>query len=300
MGCEEIQTNVKLDYIQDFEMIFSRMKIDRPREAAAYYVILVVDNPREFSDFLRVAEPLVNITRRPLEAGRASLLKNGIIAEVLFTSEEEEEKFGRESYLPVPPQVIWDDVKDDLKTVISEDTYNIDQRHVAEINKTYDENFKTYGIKIKRNGNVTLRYSDKWMIYMMLKNCLEKKKQLYLQVGGERLLDSPFLKYLEKFIELESKVKLIIDSKDNLDNAKKLLERYGDKLEIKYFPDETFGTMRNYILGKELAINGIKILNPKEDSEPVYVGTAYVDLENVETLKDTFEGLWKLAKPIQK
>jgi len=70
MGCEEFQTKVKLDYIQDFEMIFSRMKIDRPREAAAYYVILVVDNPKEFSDFLRVAESLSNITRRPLEAGR--------------------------------------------------------------------------------------------------------------------------------------------------------------------------------------------------------------------------------------
>ncbi|MCK5301231.1 MAG: hypothetical protein KAJ21_04940, partial [Thermoplasmatales archaeon] len=81
MGCE-YKTNVKLDYIQDFEMMFERMRIDRPREAAVYYSILILDSPKEFSDFLNIAEELANITRRPLETGRASLLKNGLIAKV--------------------------------------------------------------------------------------------------------------------------------------------------------------------------------------------------------------------------
>ena len=53
MGCK-IKTQVKLDYIQDFEMMFERMKIDRPREAAIYYVTLIVDCPKEFSDFLKI------------------------------------------------------------------------------------------------------------------------------------------------------------------------------------------------------------------------------------------------------
>jgi len=57
MGCE-FKTKVKLDYIQDFQMMFERMKIDRPREAAVYYVTLVLDSPKEFSDFLKVAEEL--------------------------------------------------------------------------------------------------------------------------------------------------------------------------------------------------------------------------------------------------
>ena len=50
MGCE-FKSNVKLDYIQDFEMMFERMKVNRPREAAVYYVILVIDCPKEFSEF---------------------------------------------------------------------------------------------------------------------------------------------------------------------------------------------------------------------------------------------------------
>ena len=77
MGCE-FKTQVKLDYIQDFEMMFERMKVNRPREAAVYYIILIIDCPKEFSEFLKVAEELANITRRPLETGRISLLKNGL------------------------------------------------------------------------------------------------------------------------------------------------------------------------------------------------------------------------------
>ena len=156
MGYGEFESKVKLDHIQDFEMMFERMKIDRPREAATYYTILIIDSPKEFSEFLRAAEELANITRRPLETGRASLLRNGLIAEVLFSAKSEE-NFGRESYLPVHPRVIWEDIKEDLKKVVAEDTYNALQNHLIDYSRIYDENFKKYGIKIKRSGNVTMK-----------------------------------------------------------------------------------------------------------------------------------------------
>ncbi|GAI61891.1 unnamed protein product, partial [marine sediment metagenome] len=41
--------------------------------------------------------------------------RNGLIAEVLFSAKSDED-FGRESYLPVHPKVIWEDIKDNLKT----------------------------------------------------------------------------------------------------------------------------------------------------------------------------------------
>ena len=81
----KIETKVKLDYIQDFEMMFERMKLERPREAAVYYVMLILDNPKEFADFLKIAEELANITRRPLETGRACLLKHGIIDKTIIS-----------------------------------------------------------------------------------------------------------------------------------------------------------------------------------------------------------------------
>jgi len=297
MGFGEFKTQVKLDYIQDFEMMFERMKIDRPREAATYYTILIVDSPKEFSEFLRVAEDLANITRRPLETGRASLLRNGLIAEVLFSSKSDQD-FGRESYLPVHPRVIWEDIKEDLQKVIAEDTFVSMQNRMTEYGKCYDDNFKTYGIKIKREGNVTLRYSGKWILYNILHNCLEKSNHLRMQIGGQRLFDEPFIKYFKKFLDLDTKVQLIIDSDMKIDIAKDLKKIYGDNLDIRFFSENTSGTMRNYVFGKELAINGIKILQ-EATKEPSYVGTAYVNLEDIEILDEKFKNMWELAKPLK-
>jgi len=296
MGCE-IKTQVKLDYIQDFEMMFERMKVDRPREAAVYYVTLIVDSPKEFSDFLKIAEEFANITRRPLETGRASLLRNGLIAKVLFSNEADED-FGRESYLPAHPKAIWEDIKADLKQVIADDTYRVIENRINDYSRFYTSNFEKYGIKLKRNGNVTLQYSGKWILYNVLSNCLENNNGLKMQVGGERFFDEPFIKYFKKFLDLNTKVKLIIDNKDHIDAINKLNDIYGDKLEIRCFSEEISGTMRNFVFGKEIAVNGIKIL-PETHDEPSYIGTAYVDLQDIELLDNKFNNLWGLAKPLK-
>jgi hypothetical protein len=296
MGCE-FKSNVKLDYIQDFEMMFERMKVDRPREAAVYFVTLIVDCPKEFSEFLKVAEEMANITRRPLETGRASLLRYGLIAKVLFSNDSDED-FGRESYLPVHPRAIWEDIKADLKQVVAEDTYKMIEQRLTNYGRWYTDNFEKYGIKLKRNGNVTLQYSGKWILYNVLNNLIEKNNDLKLQVGGQRLLEEPFIKYFKKFLELDTKIQLLVDNTDkNMDAIKKLKETYGDNLEIRCFSEDVSGTMRNYVYGKEIAVNGIKIL-PEKTHEPSYIGTAYVNVDDIQTLDERFNNLWGLAKPL--
>jgi hypothetical protein len=171
------------------------------------------------------------------------------------------------------------------------------QNRLNEFSKCYDDNFKTYGLKIKRSGNVTLRYSGKWILYNILHNCLEKSDNLKLQVGGEHFFDEPFIKYFKKFLEMDAKVQLIIDSDVHIDIAKELKKTFGEKLDVRYFAENTSGTMRNYVFGKELAVNGIKIL-PEDRNEPSYIGTAYVNLEDIEVLNEKFNNLWQLAKPL--
>ena len=293
----KVETKVKLDHIQDFEMMFERMKLERPREAAVYYVMLILDNPKEFADFLKIAEELANITRRPLETGRACLLKHGLIAKVLF-SNETDENFGRESYLPAHPRAIWLDIKDNLKTVIAEDTYKAIENRLEYYSEEFNVNFEKYGLKIKRNGNVTLQYSGKWILYNVINYCLEKNNHLKMQVGGERLFDEPFIKYIKKILELDTKVQLIVDIKANIDAAKALIVTFGNNLDIRYFSEEIPGTLRNFVYGKEIAVNGIKIL-PESSSEPSYIGTAYVELDDIEVLSEKFNNLWELAKPIK-
>ena len=295
MGCE-FKSNVKLDYIQDFEMMFERMKIDRPREAAVYYATLIIDCPKEFSEFLKTAEEFANITRRPLETGRASLLRHGLVAKVLFSNESDED-FGRESYLPAHPRAIWEDVKQDLKKVVAEDTYKIIENRLNEYSRYYTTNFEKYGIKLKRNGNVTLQYSAKWILYNVLNNLIEKNNDLKMQIGGKRFFEEPFIKYFKKFLELDTKIQLIIDNTTNMDAIKKLKETYGNNLEIRCFSEDVSGTMRNFVYGKEIAVNGIKILPDKSD-EPSYIGTAYVNLTDIQILDERFNNLWGLAKPL--
>ncbi|HDM67256.1 MAG TPA: hypothetical protein ENG62_02585, partial [Thermoplasmatales archaeon] len=268
-----IKTNVKLDYIQDFEMMFERMKLHRPREAAVYYVILVVDAPKEFSDFLKIAEELANITRRPLETGRNCLFKNGLIAKVLFSNSTT--TFGRESYLPAHPQAIWENIKDDLRKYIAPETYSAIEHHLHIYNDYYQRNFERYGIKLKRNGNVTLEYNGRWIMYNVLHNSLQKGNQLKFQISGDRFFKEPFLSYFKKLLELDNKIQILVDSEVDQSLLSELKKIYGEKFELRAFPEGTVGTLRNYVFGKEFAINGIKILQDTDD--PAYVGTAYVD-----------------------
>ena len=117
------------------------------------------------------------------------------------------------------------------------------------------------------------------------------------RIGGERFFDEPFLKYVRKLLDCDTKLQLIIDSENHIDAAKALKKAYGDNVDIRYFTENTSGTLRNYVFGKELAVNGVKIL-PETKTEPSYVGTAYVNLEDIEVLNDKFEGMWHIAKPL--
>ncbi len=297
MGFKENHSNVRLENVQDFEMMFERLKVNRPREAATYYTILIMDSPKEFSEMLRYASDLVNMTRRPLETGRSSLLKFGLIAEVLFA--EDNNEFGRESFLPVHPEVIWLDVRDDLKKVVSSETFAGIEKRLSCYVDAYDDNYKTYGLKLRRHGNVTLRYSGRWVLYNILHNCMKQNDSLDIQIGGNRLFDDPYLGYFKRFLELNNNVRLIVDENINEKLVSDLIEEFGDKLDIRCFNEATAGTMRNYVFGKQLAINGIKILQ-ENHCEPSYVGTAYVEPHEIEMLSCKFDDLWDLAQPVRK
>ena len=49
-------------------------------------------------------------------------------------------------------------------------------------------------------------------MYTVLHNCLEDNNDLKLQIGGEHFFDEPFIKYFKKFLDLNSKVQLIVDT----------------------------------------------------------------------------------------
>ena len=57
-----------------------------------------------------------------------------------------------------------------------------------------------------------------------------------MQIGGERFFEEPFIKYFKKFLDLETKVQLIVDTEDHMDIAKALKKAYGENLDIRFMP----------------------------------------------------------------
>ena len=90
-----------------------------------------------------------------------------------------------------------------------------------------------------------------------------------------------------------------MDSEISMDIIEEFSKEYGDKLELRFFPDGSSGTLRNFVYGKEFAVNGIKILQNQQD-EPTYIGTAYVDIEDIKIFNSKFDSLWTIAKPLIK
>jgi hypothetical protein len=120
-----------------------------------------------------------------------------------------------------------------------------------------------------------------------------------MQIGGERLFNEPYINYFKRFLDLDIKIQLIIDNTNNMESVKKLTDAYTDKLEVRCFSEQVSGTMRNFVFGKEIAVNGVKIL-PENHTEPSYIGTAYVNLDDIQVLDEKFKNLWELAKPLNK
>jgi hypothetical protein len=195
--------------------------------------------------------------------------------------------------------VIWLNIKDDLRRYIAEDTYKSIKNHLEFYINSYNSFFDKYGIKIKREGTVTLQYSSKWILYTLLNNCLDKNNNLKMQIGVEKFFEEPSLNYFKKFLELDTKIRILMDSKVEKKIIEDLLDNYGEKLELRWFSEDVSVTLRNYVFGKEFAVDGIKIL-PDNNHEPSYIGTAYVNLDDVQIIDNKFDNLWNLAKPFDK
>jgi len=91
-----------------------------------------------------------------------------------------------------------------------------------------------------------------------------------MQIGGERFFDEPFVKYFKKFLALNTKVELLIDSEQNLDIASSSRRRTVITWTSGISRRTPLEPCANYVFGKELAVNGIKIL-AEEGCEPCYV-----------------------------
>ena len=152
------------EILRTFTPIFRGLNFQNPRSAAVYYVNLIMNFPTNIQHILSEAQAIYgkDITRQALLAGREELLRTGIIGRTYFT-EDSDVDFNRETYLPINPEMIWDENLDKVKTYWKwPDEMAFRKAKVDELREHYLKNFKKYGLGIERRS-ITGLFSFPWM-----------------------------------------------------------------------------------------------------------------------------------------
>lgn len=284
--------------VQTFESIFDEVGIDMSYEASLYYVTSIYYTPVSFTEMYRKARSIrKSISERALRNGRNALMENGLIAQVLFVHGSDT-KFGTEPYLPVNPMIVVEVYAKYLKDVYSDEDFSIRNRDVEEVYRIWMENFGRYGIGIEK-GSITLYYGDTWILYNLIGIMdIFENATISMMLGGINVFKEEYKAYYSHLIQRGSKIRVIIDRSDEMEDVKRLKMEYGDKIEVRCIPAEHYGTCRQILFDRELALDGKKLL-PLDRPEPSCIGTIYVrEEDSIALLKNNFENIWRIRSPL--
>ena len=277
---------------QTFESIFDDMGVDASHEASLYYAASIYYTPVSFTEMYRKARSIrKTISERALKNGRNALLDNGLIARVLFVHESDT-SFGTEPYLPVNPKIVADVHNDYLKETYSDEDFSIRNRDIEELSRVWVEHFGRSGTKIKE-GSITLQYDDMWVICNLLGSMDGSDSiAISMMLGGIGIFKEVYDVYYNHIIQQGSTIRAIIDINEEVEDIKRLKMKYGDKIEIKYIPNEYYGTCRHIIFGQDWALDGKNILL-SDQSGPSSISTIYMrDQNSIDVLRNNFEDMW--------
>ncbi len=315
------------EIIRTFTPIFRGLNYENPRAAAAYYVSLIINFPTNFQGILNEAQAIYGneINRQALHAGRQELQRNGIVARTYFT-EDADVDFDRETYLPVNPEIIWQENQERANTFWRlPEEMSFRKTKVEELYEYYLINFKKYGLGIE-SGSITGLFNFYWMqrtginvqCYNFTKrtdtmlNSLELYmapdyfdyyEKIFKRGIRERILADPNTKIL---LDENTKRKILTDEESNFreyipiieqrrNKFKKLCEDFREQIEIRYTP-MIYTTSRQSICyneeGPYLASDLRKLLSLDPKEPPYYIGTIYLQKDLIDHIRENFEAAW--------
>jgi hypothetical protein len=313
------------EIIRTFSPIFRGLNFENPRAAAIYYVNLIINFPTSLQGILNEAQSIYGneVNRQALHTGRQELLKNGFIGRTYFT-EDADVDFDREMYLPVNPELIWEENRDKIITFWKQaEEIDFRKTKVRELYEHYSKNFKKYGLGIEK-GSVTGLFNIYWMwrggvnIFkynytksldlmtnnleaLMIPDCFDDIEKSLKQGMTERIL-----------YDLNTKRKILKDEElmiseygpvfeQRLNRHMKLYEDYRDQIEVRYTP-VTYTTSRQTIYyneeGPYLASDYRRLLSLDPKAPPYYISTIYLQDDLIKHIKENFEAAWANSIPL--
>lgn len=302
--------------IQSFSSIFSLLKFDNPKGAAAYYVLLnCIKYPCHFKD---ISKLLITLSDRDaskigrLRAGRDELLNKGIIAKEIskgiITEKIEKvtkkiEKTGkidfgstkREEYLPICPLTIWRENKSGLDGLGFKDPeIETAEARVKNLTTSFHNNFYNNGLGIK-SGSITILYTKDWILNKII-HVMQNSKVLSMMLSGLGTFEGTQRIFYETMLKRGLIIRAIFDRNENfkgrIEIIKKLRHDREDQFQIRFSPIK-YATSRRITL-ENIAIDARKLLIINAPTS-YYIGTAYLEMEDVSYLRSLFESTWKLG-----
>jgi hypothetical protein len=297
-----------------------------PLGAAAYYTFLIKMFPTNFNAIDKAAKVVMgrNMNSSKLEKGRQDLLELGFIARILPVFEEnkkmvkkavennlnlstlsenkeneisDNELSGRETYLPISPELIWQDNVDKLEGIIA--TRGIQQRSdlAKELQETYKKTFGNYGVRIEQ-GSITVFHSSQWLLYYLAYN-IKENQSIRMLLGTLASFEEPYIKYYIKMLESKLKTKIICDprakgARERIKGILDLKSNYGENVDIRA-TKLTDATSRRMIYNN-LSIDGKKLAGYHSDLS--YVSTIYFQPNIINRMRENFDISFELSSKI--
>lgn len=318
------------------ESVFAHQhKIQNSRAAAVYYVQLISSFPTVFDKIKQNARIYKGVTSKSLSKGRMELLEKGFIAQVVISHQidrNQPKDFGREQYIPVDPIIIWENYKKYINSIskkqmqkktenqkgiieknknkeekpeykFDEDELTFNEKKIGDLEKIYKTNFGKYGIVLEE-GSVTLLYNSHWLYYNMINN-IEHNDCVFFMLSGLGSFEPLFREYYEKMLDEGLSFKILFDKKDDksikrIKNIQDLKKIYPNQIEIRH-TQVSYATSRR-IICDVMGVDGRKLL-PQERKESdikdlsSYVGTIYLQEEDIKYLRKHFCSTWKSSLP---
>lgn len=271
------------DCIELFRSIFRKMKFKHHFAASIYYTLLIAKFPTNFSKLLNAAinlYPEKEIKEKMLQEGREELLEKGLIAQIIAIYEETRD-FGRETYVPTDPLLVWQEYETDANG------------EIQKLHNLYADSFGKRGVRAE-TGNITIRYSKDWIMYFLKKN-VEGHDSVHLMLSKLDSLDN-YKEYYKYMLDKNLDIQIIFDEEHGITNkTKKEFERdYPKKFKIKITP--VHHTTSRKIIYKDLAVDGRKILSDTA-KEPSYIGTIYLKKHIIKYIDIGFTNAWDACNP---
>ncbi len=293
-----------IDFVRN--LFLKRHNLD-PTTSAQYYVVYTISGcGSTFTSLLRDVQQILDYTgyrgRRELERGRELLLKDGMIAKILFhykTNSNKEKKnriFRGEQYLPVNPVLIYDDLSQRPDTSFL--PTDLETQLLQKLGEYWKENFKEHGFLIEK-GILTVYCAAPWLLFSLL-NFLsiwkKEQKTLYILTSGTKWCRPPLFYPLTSALEEGLEMRVLLDTSKKtkeLEQLKKMRQ-----VEVRHLRGEEAITNRLTFAGSQYIVDMHKILGT-EDKNSNYIATIYLSMEHIaKQFDESFENRWKNARPL--